>query len=165
MQEDRPGPHRRFTDWFITGHNDAIPLLEELLTLPVAEWEAWLAAHPDAWNVHVFQGLIQAAEDDPTEALAMTDFVIRHADSITVPPEGDVALIFMRWEAWKARAQALRSAGDPAGASQAQEQADALFRTERVLRIRTDVPPTKDDERRAEELIAKYGWKRMSDED
>lgn len=163
MQEERPGTLRRSADWLITGHNDAIPLLEELLALPVAEWEAWLAAHPDAWTVHVFQGLIQAAEADPAEALAVTDFVVRHADSVTTPPEGAVVLAWVRGDAWKARAQALRSAGDDTGALEAQERSDAIFRAK--PRPRTDVPPTKADQRRAEELIAKYGWKRLSDED
>jgi len=161
MQEERPGRLRRFNDWLITGHNAAIPLVEELLALPVAEWEAWLTAHPDAWTVHVFQGLVQAAEDDPAQALAMTDFVVRHADSITAPPEADFALAWMRGEAWKARAEALRSAGDHAGALAAQERSDAIFREH--PQPRTNVRPTKADQRRAEELIEKYGWHHWRD--
>lgn len=131
MQDEHLPTLLECTEWLIAGHNDSILLLEELAALPVPEWDAWLAAHPDARNVRVFQGLVQAAEEaEPEEALAVTEFVVRYVDSITAPPEGEIALASMRWDAWKARAQALRSAGDSAGASEAQERADALYRTE-----------------------------------
>lgn len=131
--------------------------------MPVPEWDAWLAAHPDARTVHVFQGLLQEAEADPARALALTDFVTQYVDSLTAPPEADLALTDVRGRAWKVRAQALLSAGDHAGASQASERSDAIYRTEPLLRPRRHVPPTEANVRRAEELIEKYGWHHLRD--
>jgi len=51
------------------------PFVDELLALPAEERDAWLAAHPGARIVHVFDGLLQEAEADPAQALALTDFV------------------------------------------------------------------------------------------
>lgn len=109
--------------------------LRAVLNTPPEEWEAWLAHHPEARNVFTFRELIDEVprqEDlEPQLALALSQFVLRHVDRLEPPPE-DLAVYtsFLRGDAWRVHASALRHAGDLRGALRAYETAAEIFRTE-----------------------------------
>jgi hypothetical protein len=79
MSEDLTAWTRRFIEWTNAGIEQAEPLLNELL--------------------HLFDGLLEIAEEDGTGSLPLTEFVLRHVDAITVPPEQNRLLLFLRGHA------------------------------------------------------------------
>ena len=125
MRRKRVSPLRRVVDWMVEGQVQAEPLVHAVLALPAPERDAWLSAHPEARIVQFFEGLIHAAEADLPNALALTEFVVRHVDSAPLPPETSLPLTVVRGHAWKARALALQAA-----ALQAYERSAAIFREE-----------------------------------
>jgi tetratricopeptide (TPR) repeat protein len=135
MGEDRALDLRSFVDWMEAGRREAAPLLDGFLEVTgPSSWDEWLAAHPDAGSVQFFEGVLEAAEHDPARTLALTDFLLRHAGSVSAPSGTEVALTMLLGNAWCARARALRDAGDADEAVRAYEMALAVFSAEPVLR-------------------------------
>jgi len=139
--------------------NAARPLVDELLDLPSEGWDDWFASHPEARTEHVLQELVRIAEKNPPDALTLTDFVLRHVDSIEVPAAAKVPHGLLCADTWRIRAIALRHAGDEDGALQALERASAI----RIAALVPfpQPPVTEDDIRRAKELSEQYGWERL----
>jgi len=134
MREDRVAGLRRFGNWISAGREQAAPLVGELLEHEPTEWDSWLTGRPEARSVQLFEGLLQVAEADDSRALPLTEFVLRHVDSVTVPPEADLPLLFVRGHARRVRAGALLKANDPGAALRAYDEAAAIFRSEPVAR-------------------------------
>jgi tetratricopeptide (TPR) repeat protein len=134
MREDRVAGLRRFGNWISAGREQAAPLVSELLEHEPMEWDSWLTGRPEARSVQLFEGLLQVAEADAPRSLPLTEFVLRHVDSVAVPPEADLALLFVRGHARRVRAFALLKANDPGAALRAYDDAAAIFRTEPVAR-------------------------------
>jgi len=161
MRDDQIEKIRRFVEFLNSGLEEVNALLREMLALPSESWEGWLAEHPAALSLQLFDGLLAQARDliddrEQNHGLALTGFVTRHVDAVTVPPEAEVALDHLKWDAWATHARALRSAGRIEEALHATEMED-LLNPDRLFSW--DQPPvTEDDLRRAEELIEKYGW-------
>lgn len=132
MREDRVAELRRFGYWISAGREQAAPLVRELLEHEPAEWDSWLTGRPEARSVQLFEGLLQVAEADDPRSLPLTEFVVRYVDSLTVPPEADLALLFVRGHARRVRGLALLRANDSRAALQAYDEAAAIFRTEPV---------------------------------
>jgi len=132
MREDRVAGLRRFGNWISAGREQAAPLVRELLEHDPTEWDSWLTGRPEARSVQLFEGLLQVAEGDDPRSLPLTEFVLRHVDSVTVPSEADLALLFVRGHARRVRGLALLKANDPHAALQAYDEAAAIFRTEPV---------------------------------
>src|SRR4051794_17502242 len=116
MREDRVAGLRRFGNWISAGREQAAPLVSELLEHEPTEWDSWLTGCPEARSVQLFEGLLQVAEADAPRSLPLTEFVLRHVDSVFVPPEADLALLFVRGHARRVRAFALLKANDPGAA-------------------------------------------------
>jgi len=154
MGKDLAEKTKRFIEWTNEGNAAAGPLVDELLELPSDAWDAWFASHPEARTVHVLQQLVRIAKKNPPDGLLLTDFVLRHIDSIPPPAEAEVVHTLVRARAWKARAVALRHAGDEQGALQASEKSKAIAPFLPLRQRRA----TEDEIRRFEELSQKYGW-------
>ena len=127
MREDRIAGHLRLIDRISADVTHARPLAQELLALPASAWDEWLASHPDAHTAGVFEELLGVAERDRAPALALTDLVLRHIDSVSGP--SPQAIVFLRGHAWSARAAALRDAGDLHGALDAYQKAAGVYRS------------------------------------
>ena len=125
MPDEQTARLRRLVDWLSAGWADAATLADEMFALPPAGWDDWLAKHPDARSVHFFETLLDAAD---RKGVALTTFVLRHLQSLEVPPEAKMALVFLRGRAWTVHARLLRSARDVAGALEAYEAAAEVWR-------------------------------------
>jgi len=123
---------RQFTDWFVSGHNAAGPLADEMLALPSDAWDEWFASHPDARTVQVLEALVQTAEEDLARAPELTDFVLRHVGAVHPPAGAEQAQSYLWANVWKVRGIALREAGDAHGAMRAFEMSAAISRAEPV---------------------------------
>src|SRR6185436_7909025 len=134
MREDRVAGLRRFGNWISAGREQAAPLVRELLEHEPTEWDSWLTGRPEARSVQLFEGLLQVAEAGDARVLQLTEFVLRHVDSVTVPPEADLALLFVRGHARRVHAFALLRANDPGAALRAYDEAAAIFRSELFAR-------------------------------
>jgi len=157
MGQDLATHTDRFLKWLNEGNAAAWPLVDELLELPSDAWDEWFASHPEARTWHVLQELVRIAEKNLSDALLLTDFVLRHADSIPPPAEVEFMHSYLCARAWKAREIALRHASDEQGAIQAFEKAAAIDQS-----VMFEQPPlTEDDNRRARELSREYGWERL----
>jgi len=55
MREENVARARAFTEWLAGGREDAFRAKAEILEQPPAEWDAWLAAHPEAATMHTLQ--------------------------------------------------------------------------------------------------------------
>ena len=88
MREENVARVRAFAEWLAGGREEAFRNAPELLGRPMAEWDAWLAAHPEATSVHLLQALLKAASGDP-RALAIAEFVWRHSHTVDVPPDAE----------------------------------------------------------------------------
>lgn len=122
MGEDLVAWTQRFIEWTNAGIEQAEPLVKELLALPAGEWDAWLVSRPEGLSVFLFEELVAIAEEDGSRSLPLTEFVLRHVDSITVPPEHDLELVFLRGHARRVGALALL------------QQAVAIFRSVPYIR-------------------------------
>jgi len=58
MREENVARVRAFAEWLAGGREEAIRNAPELLGRPMAEWDAWLAAHPEAATLHLLQALL-----------------------------------------------------------------------------------------------------------
>ena len=136
MREEQIAAIRAMIDALNAGHDENEQFVRGLLARAPEEWDAWLSEHPEAANVTALRWLIDEAESqedrDPQLGLALTQFVLRHIDEVTVPPELRMMapLLFLRGDTWRVHASMLRYAGDLSGALHAYETAAALFRTD-----------------------------------
>jgi tetratricopeptide (TPR) repeat protein len=95
MREENVARARAFTDWLAGGREDAFRAKAEILEQPPAEWDAWLAAHPEAATMHTLQALLKAASGDP-RAFAITRFVLRYAGEIALPVDAEPLRTILR---------------------------------------------------------------------
>lgn len=134
MQQEQIAAFQRMIDGLNAGFDENEQYVRELLARSPDEWDAWLATHPGAANLNAFRSLIDEAlnlEDrDPQRGLALTRFVLRHVETLAVPPELAMALLFLRGDTWKVHGSLLRYAGDLSAALRAYETAAELFRSE-----------------------------------
>jgi tetratricopeptide (TPR) repeat protein len=129
MRDDRIAEIRRFIDFYNDGLEEADALANEILALPPPEWDSWLEAHPGARSFAFLTALLDKAPD----ALNVTELVARFSETISVPPEAELALVFLRVDAWRAFARTLRAAGRVEEAARSYATAAAIARAEPVM--------------------------------
>ena len=72
MGEENVARVRAFGEWLARGREDGVRAAAEILGRPAAEWDAWLAAHPEAATMHTLQALVGTAPGD-MRAFAITE--------------------------------------------------------------------------------------------
>ena len=122
MREEDVARVRAFGEWLASGCENANRLAAEILERPTAEWDAWLAAHPEAAGLHTLQALLDAAPGD-VRALAIARLVLRYAGEVAAPPDAELVRPFLR-------EQALRELGRQFQACVQQNPMEALAITE-----------------------------------
>ncbi|HUP63466.1 MAG TPA: tetratricopeptide repeat protein [Thermoanaerobaculia bacterium] len=136
MREQRVAGIRRLVDALNASRDESGEHVRAILKISPEEWDAWLAAHPRARNLFTFRALIDEAsmqeEHEPQVSLALSQFVLRHVDRLEPAPELAMFLLFLRGDAWRVHASALRYAGDLSGALRAYETAAEVFRADPV---------------------------------
>jgi tetratricopeptide (TPR) repeat protein len=86
MREENVARVRAFGEWLARGREDGVRAAAEILERPVAEWDARLAAHPEAVTIHTLQALLGSAPND-ARAFAITELVLRWAGKVGLPED------------------------------------------------------------------------------
>jgi tetratricopeptide (TPR) repeat protein len=106
-------------------------------SLDEQERDRWLASNSKALTYQVFNALIDDAvrglDRGPKETEALTSFIVRHIEQVTVPHGAEIAHLLLEVNAWRERGNALRNVGDLPGAAAAYQQALQLARPDPFL--------------------------------
>lgn len=119
---------RSLLRWFNAGHDEARRDLAEMLAGSRESWADWITQRPEAltyqFALAVLERSAEARDRDPSEAVALTAFLIDVAPSLSVPvPEADQML---RARIWIEHGNALLLTDDLSGALDAFERAAAM---------------------------------------
>jgi|ERR1044071_651539 tetratricopeptide (TPR) repeat protein len=142
MREEDVARVRAYAEWLTTGCRDAGRAAAEILEQPPAEWDAWLAAHPEAATLHTLQTLLESASGD-VRAVAIARLVLRYAGEVAAPEDAKLVRPFLR-------EQALRELNRQFQARVQQNPSEALAITELAVSASdASVPAT----------VAAYAWR------
>lgn len=126
---------RGYVDWLSSGAEAGHRAAVELLALQNAEWESRFAdVRPEArfsrsrrtGRSHRSRVAGQGSE----EARDLTELIVRHVNTVAVPPGCELRRTVLRSNAWRERANALRVTGDLPGALAAAQNAIAVLDSE-----------------------------------
>jgi tetratricopeptide (TPR) repeat protein len=135
MREDQIAEIRRFGDFLNEGHAEARAGTRELLALPPAEWDAWLAAHPQARTHALCKALLEEAERGAGPEV--TELVTRLAETAApAPVSPELIQALLSAHAWTAHARALHAAERLEECMRAYETAMAIRRAWPVMAFR-----------------------------
>jgi tetratricopeptide (TPR) repeat protein len=109
--------------------------LEQLASIGVGEWTAFLDAHPAMHTIFAFESILDRAHEeldrDPSTACQLTVWVVQHIDTIRPPASGvEMLLPIVIGRAWKEHANALRAMGQTQEARVALETAITVLAKE-----------------------------------
>jgi len=132
----RYGELRAYIQWLSEGRSEAAVHVSEMLVLDAGAWDAWFRDHTSA---AVLTELLDVAHSDlgrnPERALALTEFAVRHAAAVPIPPFALLAGVLLRGNAWKERGNALFQTDDVRTALCAFLRAAEIFSAEPALEL------------------------------